>query len=634
MGAAAMTGFFTEGEIGNSLAEAEGTARIPATTGEVLSAQFSQSFAENPASRLFRFVQRNLEAYPITMSPEEANAEYGVPGRLTFDEPVSRTTARDLNEHHTNSAIREDIIARRQGGIMTGGVARFGAGLAASIVDPLNIASAFIPGVREARIAAALGAGAAGAGGRAAVRALSGASSGFLGAAALEPLNYFLAQKDKDDYDMGDVLTNLAFGTILGGGLHTAIGAVRDRRGLPPWSPEMHEAAFRQSVSALVEGRPVSAAAAMEFTAARTARQELETWYSSQTRVADEADKAIAKLDTAAKRVGAEQERLDALRAEADQVRAELSEARSRLTQAGIDPETATRLSEIDAELASVIPRARRLALEQERTMLMEGRDWTADDLEAGRTQAEIEGLEAVQARAARQVALAEGRLSRAAQAENKAEGIFNARSAALAAREGIVRDLMERSIRRLAGQLGVRLEAGEAAEMASRAATANRASYRAVMDDIVRTLSNKAPAGPYLPEQVFTPPGAVVMERASAALRAREANAERALADNLRGASDPDIVAADKAAATLKAETPAIEGSVADDIVQAEKSVTELSELLKRADKAFADAEIAAGRQPPKPDPELALADELAKEGEALSRAYEAAAVCNIGGR
>jgi hypothetical protein len=629
-----MTGFFTEGEIGNSLAEAEGTARIPATTGEVLGAQFSQSFAENPASRLFRFVQRNLEAYPITMSPEEANQEYGIQGRLSFDEPVSRTTARDLNEHHMNSIIREDVIARRQGGISTGGVARFGAGLAAAIIDPLNIASAFIPGVREARIAAALGAGAAGAGGRATVRALAGASSGFLGAAALEPLNYFLAQKDKDDYDMGDVLTNLAFGTILGGGLNTAIGVVRDRRGLPPWSPEMHEAAFRQAVSAVAEGRPVSAAAAMEFTAARTARRELENWYSSQARVADEADRAMAKLDTASQRVAAERERLDVLREQAQQIRDELAEARSRLTQAGIDPETTARLAEIDAELSGAIPRARRLALEQERTMLMEGRDWTADDLEAGRTQAEIQGLEAVQARAARQVSLAEGRLAKAAQAENKAEGIFNAQSAALAAREGIVRDLIARSIRRLAGELGVRLEDGEAAELASRAATASPASYRGVMDDIIKTLSNKAPMGPYLPEQVFTPPGAVVMERASAALRAREASAERTLADNLRGSPDPDIVAADRSAALLKAETPAVEGSVADDIAQAEKSVTELSDILRRADKAFADAEIAAGRQPPKPDPELAIADELAKEGEALSRAYEAAAVCNIGGR
>ena len=136
------------------------------------------------------------------------------------------------------------------------------------------------------------------------------------------------------------------------------------------------------------------------------------------------------------------------------------------------------------------------------------------------------------------------------------------------------------------------------------------------------------------MPEQVFAPPGAVVMERASAALRAREASAERTLADNLRGSPDPDIVAADRSAALLKAETPAVEGSVADDIAQAEKSVTELSDILRRADKAFADAEIAAGRQPPKPDPELAIADELAKEGEALSRAYEAAAVCNIGGR
>lgn len=625
-------GLFTEGEIGNSLAEAEGTNLIPSTTGEVLGAQFRQTFVENPTSRLVRLIDRNTEPYPITMSPEEATAEYGVPGRLAFTEPVSRTTARDLNEFHVNSAIREDVIARREGGASTGAVARFAAGLPAAIIDPLNIASAFIPGVREARVAAALGTAAAGVGGRLAVRALAGATSGFVGAAALEPLNYWLAQQDKDDYTMGDVLTNLAFGTILGAGLNSGIGAVRDRRALPAWSPEMHEASLRHATAALAEGRPVEAAAAMEFTAIRAAREELTTWASTVTRVAKEAEDAITATDNPAAARAAAASRLADLRSQVDALRADAADVRSRLPEA--DTVTEARIAEIDKELGETIPSTKRADLERERTMLTEGRDFGEDTLNMERTQAEITGLERAAAAKAREAGLASAQLANAEKRLTKAENILSARSAALTSREAMVQELAARTLRRLSGRLGVEMSPEEALDAASRIIRSKPDALRGTLDDILSDMSKRVPYGPYLPGETTISPGAALMARLDERLSAREAAAETKLRDGLRGAADPRDVAADRDAALMRETAPKVEGTVADEIMEAERATKDIADALKRADKSFADAEVAAGRKPPAPDPEITAADELAKEGEGLGRAFEAAAACAIGGR
>lgn len=628
-----MSGFFTEGEIGNTLAEAEGTSLIPSTTGEVLGAQFRQSFAENPASRLVRWVGRNLEAYPVTMSPEEATAEYGVPGRLAFTEPVSRTTARDLHDFHTNSAIREDVIARRQTGIGTGMVARFGAGLGAAVLDPLNIASAFLPGVREARVASMLGGAAAGVGGRLAVRALAGGSAGLVGAAALEPLNYWLAQQDKDDYTMGDVLTNLAFGTILGGVMHSGIGLVRDRRaGLPAWSPEMHEAALRHTLASVAEGRPIEAAAAMEFTAVRSAREELRSWVGSTTRVAREAEEALTAADSRASAVRVAEERVAALRADIETLRAESAEARAR--SPGEDRITQERIEEIDNELATTIPASRRADLEAERTMLTEGANPEAD-FAAAKAQGEAELLDQAAGRRGREAGLAQAQLARAQAALRRAESVLTARSNALTAREAMVQELTARTLRRLAGRLGATLSPDEAADMASRIVRARPGEARAVMDAALDDIARRTPAGPYLPGETVSVPGAALLDRMDRAMAAREAAAETRLTDSARGAADPRDVAAERNATRLAETTPKVEGaSVADDLVEAQRQVQEISTAIKAADKAFSDAEVAAGRKPPKPDPELIAADDIAKEGESLGRAFEAAAACAIGGR
>lgn len=102
------------------------------------------------------------------------------------------------------------------------------ASFAAQAVDPINVASAFIPVVGEARYTAML-AGAAGFGARLGVRAGVGAVEGAAGAALLEPAVYTLSRQLQDDYDITDSLTNIAFGAVLGGSLRGVGGIVKDR---------------------------------------------------------------------------------------------------------------------------------------------------------------------------------------------------------------------------------------------------------------------------------------------------------------------------------------------------------------------------------------------------------------------
>jgi hypothetical protein len=108
-------------------------------------------------------------------------------------------------------------------------------------------------------------------------------------------------------------------------------------------------------------------------------------------------------------------------------------------------------VQEIEDELAGVIPRQRRADLEKERTMLLEGRDFAADELEQARTQAELAGLQAV----AQRTRLALGRAGRSLAAtvrrQRAADGIFSARARALAAREAIAHELAARTLRRVA---------------------------------------------------------------------------------------------------------------------------------------------------------------------------------------
>lgn len=152
-----------------------------------------------------------------------------------------------------------------------GFAAEMGGGLAGSMTDPVQVAASFIPVVGQARYARFL-AGASGMGERAAIRAGVGAIEGLAGAALLEPLIYSRAQSIGLEYTSTDSFMNLAFGTVMGGGLHVAGGFIGDmatpaRRAAVHAPDVKSREALATAVTALDSGRAVDVSDVFDDTA-------------------------------------------------------------------------------------------------------------------------------------------------------------------------------------------------------------------------------------------------------------------------------------------------------------------------------------------------------------------------------
>ncbi|WP_280041940.1 hypothetical protein [Pseudomonas sp. Hg5Tf] len=233
---------------------------VPSDSGDVFGSAFDEAFSTNPSTSAYRLEQlaQEQEGRAVVMGPESYFAPNA--GRLAPDTPLiaadqARNQVADagldikipdqgirqgaleiLMQRHREQLARQQIMVRANGGSMPTQIA---ASLAASLLDPLNIASAFVPVFGEARYASML-ARATTPLGRAGVRAGVGATEGSVGAAILEPLPLLAAQADQTEYGLSDSLANIALGGVLGGGLHSVGGAVSDalRRRIATETPE------------------------------------------------------------------------------------------------------------------------------------------------------------------------------------------------------------------------------------------------------------------------------------------------------------------------------------------------------------------------------------------------------------
>jgi hypothetical protein len=209
----------------------------------------------------------------VDLTPDQIKRDYGHLG-VKFDKPTPKRVVEMTAERRQADMHREEIIAASPQNIGAMGT-RFGAALLGSAVDPLNVASAFIPVLREARFAAI-----AGTAGKTVARAASGAAAGVTGAAVIEPIAFGISRQIQLDYSMSDALLNVALGGVLGGGLHVTGGAIADRMlrtniktdtGLGSLkayeklqqkdafvaSPVARESAFRASVAQTIQGREI-----------------------------------------------------------------------------------------------------------------------------------------------------------------------------------------------------------------------------------------------------------------------------------------------------------------------------------------------------------------------------------------
>jgi hypothetical protein len=112
------------------------------------------------------------------------------------------------------------------------GAAKLAVGIGTSFLDPINIGASFIPIYGQARFARSI-AKAKGMGEKSAkafrrTRLKRGIAEGAGGALIIEPLVYGVAQRIQADYDIYDSFLNVAFGTVIGGGLHVGAGKLKD----------------------------------------------------------------------------------------------------------------------------------------------------------------------------------------------------------------------------------------------------------------------------------------------------------------------------------------------------------------------------------------------------------------------
>jgi len=112
------------------------------------------------------------------------------------------------------------------------GAAKLAVGIGTSFLDPINIGASFIPIYGQARfarsIAKAKSMNVKSAKAFRNTRLKKGLLEGAVGATLIEPLVYGVAQRIQADYDLYDSFFNVAFGTVIGGGLHVGAGKLKD----------------------------------------------------------------------------------------------------------------------------------------------------------------------------------------------------------------------------------------------------------------------------------------------------------------------------------------------------------------------------------------------------------------------
>ena len=218
---------------GASFDSAIDTNPLPSTLrlDELTDAELGNRVGEtirSPTGLIMRLPKREEPDSPL-LSKEDAQSRVTETG-LNIEVPAEGIRSRALDiiiERHRVQRERQIIENSAPPGILSG-AAGLAAGLAASILDPINLSSAFIPVVGPGRYARSIAAAKTSLG-RAGVRARVGAIDGAVGAAVIEPLPLLAAEQDQTDYTIADSMLNIAFGGILGGGLHVGAGAWSDR---------------------------------------------------------------------------------------------------------------------------------------------------------------------------------------------------------------------------------------------------------------------------------------------------------------------------------------------------------------------------------------------------------------------
>ena len=196
-------------------------------TLDVLGATLDETLYYNPLSATNRFFEQYTgegRTGKKLSADEWKESKYFREGIDVGEEGITEGLANLLAERKDRRDSIKFTLNRSQGGFGLGAL-QFGTALAGSFLDPLNVASAFIPIVGQARMATM-----AARFGKTGGRFVAGAVDGAVGAAILEPLVAGQAYLEQDvDYGLMDSFLNVTIGGVLGGGLHVGFGKISDR---------------------------------------------------------------------------------------------------------------------------------------------------------------------------------------------------------------------------------------------------------------------------------------------------------------------------------------------------------------------------------------------------------------------
>lgn len=205
------------------------------------------------------------------LSAAEANRLYAPEGTTITDKPIEEGLAQVLSQQKYEQIQRQGVLQRyAQSG--PSWPVRFAAGTAAFLLDPLNAATAFVPGIGEDAIAARVGFAAARQAPlftRLGIRAASGFTGGAVAQAPLSALRMSLSPEEGVDYGLREAALDMTMSgglnAVIHGGLSGPLGdlfkarAARARGADPVVeapAPTRY-AAMSAAVAQIAEGRQI-----------------------------------------------------------------------------------------------------------------------------------------------------------------------------------------------------------------------------------------------------------------------------------------------------------------------------------------------------------------------------------------
>jgi hypothetical protein len=200
------------------------------------------------------------DASQTRVPPEQAQPQLDAAGvKLAAPaEGMYQDTLDSLVQRQHEQTARQVAIAASPTGARS--VLGFGAQALTSMLDPINLATAFVPVIGPMKYTALL-AEASGPLARFGIRAGVGAAEGAVGTALVQPLDYLAARNQGDDFTMTQALENIAFGAAFGGGLHSIGGALHD---VMAGAPKKLDTTIETDVPNTLTDNPVTARAGQQ----------------------------------------------------------------------------------------------------------------------------------------------------------------------------------------------------------------------------------------------------------------------------------------------------------------------------------------------------------------------------------